>query len=92
VLYVILTGTFPWDEYDTDDSSHTKKLVQKGIRPNIDIDEDYTHSKNPQVLALVKAIRWCWEQDPEDRPTAQQVEDLLGDHLPDGLKRLPRRR
>jgi serine/threonine protein kinase len=92
VLYVLLTGHFPWEDADTDDSSHVQEMVQKGSRPNIDIDVDYTHSKNPQVRALVRAMSWCWELDPRDRPTAQQVEDLLGGHLPDGLQPLPRRR
>ncbi|CAB9522380.1 STYKc [Seminavis robusta] len=93
VLYTLLTGYFPFDDMDSDTETKTmKRMVEHGKRPRINIDQDYTHSNDPLVRTMVTAIKWCWEQNPHSRPSAQQLEDLLGNHLPAGVQRIPRRR
>ena len=76
LLYTILTGHWPFDEKDRE-TAEVKKLVIEGYRPHINLDSNFRHSKNPQVQALVTAIDMCWEQDPHERASAQEVLDVL---------------
>ena len=38
-------------------------------------------SKDPAILAIVRAIESCWTYDPNERPTSRQIRDFLKDEL-----------
>ena len=89
LLYTIVTGHWPFDDLedastdgdDDDGDFDVKQLVKQGHRPHINIDVDLRHSADPQVQALLKAIDMCWEQDPHDRASAQEVLEVLEEEL-----------
>jgi len=79
-----MTGHYPFDDLENaHGTKEMKDLVRHGRRPHINIDADFRHSPEPMVQALVEAIDWCWRQDPHERASAREIEELLSEHLPD---------
>lgn len=70
VLFFLLTGRAPWGEgVDASDK------VKAGKRPKI--DKEIRNSQDPYHVAMVKAIRMCFEHDPEQRTGARAVAEVL---------------
>jgi serine/threonine protein kinase len=70
IFYSILSGDMPFE--------HTKEkeaqtLVKDGKRP--EIPGDVLKSEDVAIKAILSVIKRCWEQDPNDRPTASEVRD-----------------
>ena len=73
---MLLQGEYPFDDVDADEA---RKLVIAGHRPTFYID--IWNSTDPVNVALKHIMIQCHEQNPEDRPSARQVEQYLKDIL-----------
>ena len=83
MLYTILTGHFPFDDLESEESTKEAKiLVQQGRRPHVNIDGDIRHSEDPIERTMLEAIEMCWKQDPHERASAREVEAVLSQYLP----------
>ena len=72
VLYTILTGQYPFYK---ERQSKAIDMIKEGQRPPI--DTLYENSDDELIQAIIKAIRVCWEHNPEDRASAVQVRGIL---------------
>lgn len=72
VFYSLLTGLWPYENKKTKEA---QKRIKNGHRPPI--PEEVDISKNPLDKALLKAIRMCWDQDPNSRASSREVEIFL---------------
>lgn len=74
VLYEMLTLRAPWKRRQM---IEVVDKVQRGIRPSWprEDDEDYYSRIPEQLVALVEH---CWAQNPNERPTADDVFNTLG--------------
>lgn len=82
LLYSIATGHWPFDEINnTDDTRELEALVTGGRRPHV--DDALLQSKDPYVKAMLHAMNMCWPQDPQERATAKEVREYLGQYLPE---------
>ena len=77
VLFGLLQGEWPFQHLK--ESNDAQDLVVKGERPTI--KEEFASSKDPFTIALIKAIRACWIQDPVKRGSSKQIRDFLADVL-----------
>jgi len=75
VLHFLLTGITTFHPYE----KNAVDYVLKGERPPI--HELVVNSKDPYNIAMVKAIRMCWEEDPKKRASAKEVAAVLKDGL-----------
>ena len=70
VAYEVLTDSFPYYGVAHDEYLATK--ICQGLRPSLE---------DAQVPQLLKdLVRMCWETDPNDRPTASELREILN-HL-----------
>jgi hypothetical protein len=53
-----------------------KTYVMNGGRPNV-TDPEILKSTDPYDTTLLKAMDLCWTFDPEERPSAREVDNLL---------------
>lgn len=72
IFYVLLTDQWPFEE---DDSKEAQRSIVNGARPPI--PEALKHSKDPAHIALRKVMALCWNQIPDQRPTAKEVKTIL---------------
>ena len=59
--------------------SQIKNRLRRGERP--EFPSHVLKSKDPAIMAMVRAIKECWIHDPNERPTSRQVRDFLIDAL-----------
>ena len=74
VLYKILTNG--GSLYNGMKTSIRETYVKNGGRPNI-TDSEILKSTHPYDTTLLKAIDLCWTFDPEERPGAREIANLL---------------
>ena len=74
-LFVILTGTIL---FEGDNKRNCDRLMEGG-RSNF--PQWVLQSEAPAVKAMLKAIRLCWRQNPESRPSAKEIASLLRESL-----------
>jgi hypothetical protein len=72
VLYKILTSGASF----YNGMKRKKTYVKNGGRPNI-TDPEILKSTHPYDTTLVKALDLCWTFDPEERPSAREIANLL---------------
>jgi hypothetical protein len=53
-----------------------KTYVKNGGRPNV-TDPEILNSTHPYDMALLKAMDLCWTFNPEERPSAREIANLL---------------
>lgn len=70
IFYAIIAGEMP---FEGQKESKAQKKVMDGTRPTI--PDEVLESKDIAIKTLVSATRKCWEQKPEDRPSAASVRD-----------------
>jgi len=68
VFYALLTELWPFDELKDKDA---QTRIINGERPFI--PESISESNDPNQIALLKAMKMCWSQNPSDRATARDV-------------------
>jgi len=79
ILYHTLTTHSGRGKQKKERMAAIRPLVAAGIRPKI--PDVYANSTDPNVIAMVKAIDLCWEKDPADRGTAEEVAAVLYEAL-----------
>ena len=62
--------------------------VDEGKMPKIPLST--LKLKDPYVDILLKAMEWCYRANPEERPTARQVAELLEHFLDQNLSEFGR--
>ncbi|KAL9191463.1 hypothetical protein ACHAXT_001169 [Thalassiosira profunda] len=72
IFYTLIAGEMP---FEGQKESKAQKKVMDGERPKI--PEEVLESDDPAIQALVSATKKCWEQKPEDRPSAASIRDEL---------------
>jgi len=75
-IYTVLTGKYPFRGIE---DKKARAMIMDGKRPSI--PDDILNSKDPCVEVLIKAIRLCHKQEPEERPAAREIADMLEDAL-----------
>ena len=77
IFYALMMKEYPFEH------SLSKKKAQKkimaGERPPL--SEEFTTSTDQFTQALIKAMRMCWIQKPEERASAREVEHFLDAEL-----------
>ena len=76
IFYELLQGEYPFEDVS---KTEAIKKVKLGERPTI--YSDIWNSTNPVDQTLKKVMMMCHEQDPEDRPSARELETLLRNKL-----------
>lgn len=69
----VCSGTMPWKPQYTRWKALQRILA--GKRP-----ERKDHPGLPQDHKLWELVDWCWQHDPADRPTAQQIYNFVSNH------------
>jgi hypothetical protein len=72
VMYYVLTKKWLFEGLTTEEAT---TRMAKGRRSKF--PKDILASKDPADQAVVKAIAMCWTHEPENRPAAREVSDLL---------------
>lgn len=72
IFYAIIAGEMP---FEGQKESKAQKKVMAGGRPKI--PDEVLESDDAAIQALVAATKKCWEQKPEDRPSAASIRDEL---------------
>jgi len=70
IMYEVLTGYPPFTN-ESHDTNLALKIVQ-GTRPQFPQQVKY-----PQLL--IDLIKKCWEQEPNNRPTAREISSIVGE-------------
>ena len=65
VIYCLITLESPFSE---DSIPTAKQKTLKGARPEVPI------KARPRAMYLMDLMRWCWAQNPKERPTFNQIE------------------
>jgi Protein tyrosine and serine/threonine kinase len=76
-LYVLLTHRWMWNHKHQQQRGF--QALMRGERPPL--PKKYRQSDDPAVHAIVAAIVQCWQQEPSQRPSAQQVARFLESQL-----------
>ena len=79
ILYHTLTSHSSHGKQTRDRMDGVRPIVAAGIKTKI--PEHYANSKDPNVIAIIKAIDLCWAKDPKDRATAEEIAMGLYDAL-----------
>ena len=79
ILYHTLTSHSSHGKQTRDRMDGVRPIVAAGIKTAI--PEHYANSKDPNVIAIIKAIDLCWAKDPTDRATAEEIAMGLYDAL-----------
>ena len=69
VLYSLLTGRAPFEEMMTYDGA--VKAILKGKEPPL--PNSIVNSKDSSYVAILEAMRWCRQNNANDRPSSRQV-------------------
>eukprot|EP00978_Attheya_sp_CCMP212_P016408 scaffold42990_cov56-Attheya_sp.AAC.5 len=72
IFYFLLVGERVYSELHNEE---VYDLVKRGERAPI--PSKFTTSDDPVYKAIIKAIKMCWIQDPEDRATSKEVAKYL---------------
>ena len=75
VLYFILTGKEPY--FDMADTDEVIEHVVAGGRPTVSDDLAVARSTHPADVAIQAAMDACFVSDPERRPPARRIVELL---------------
>merc|ERR1712151_267848 len=76
IFYVLLTKEWPFDGMKDKAAQHE---VKHGRPPPI--STSIRNSTDPYTQALIKAAEMCWVYDPQERPSAREVESFLSRSL-----------
>ena len=79
ILYHTLTSHSSHGKQTRDRMDSVRPIVAAGIKTAI--PDHYANSKDPNVMAIIKAIELCWAKDPNDRATAEEIAMGLYDAL-----------
>ena len=75
-IYYLLTGLEPHGKEDKKSRQKgVSNLVARGDKPFF--PDEYANSVDKAVEAIRKAIRLCWELDPNRRPSAFEIAEGL---------------
>ena len=84
MLFQIATGKGPWREIASADGApltpEEKKTIAylKSVKGKIPVVPQRTlELKDPYINVLLKAMEWCYQFRPEDRPSAREVAGFL---------------
>lgn len=69
-MYALLTGLYPFYEFDGDDEEEVQKKIKNGEKPFVDPrykTRSYAEGK------FVEVMEACWAFNPDDRPDLQSV-------------------
>lgn len=72
IFYSILTLKYP---FERERAKEVYQRVSNGERPLI--PESIRNSTDPYDRTMLEAIDMCWKQDPTERATARQVQNLI---------------
>jgi serine/threonine protein kinase len=72
IFYVLLTRSYPFEDMK---KTEAQEAVKKGQRPVI--PDEFLHSEDPIIQALVAAIGKCWTHDPKERATSREIQQYL---------------
>jgi len=70
----IITGDIPFREIQ---SGHMVILAIVNDRLTPQVPELQTEPVSPQATIMLGVLRWCWEYDPNKRPTAERVASVV---------------
>jgi hypothetical protein len=76
VFYFLLAGKAPFQKHSFETAI---KAIVKGKEPSL--PDIIVNSKDPNLVAVVDAMRWCRQSKAEDRPTSLQVAQRLNEAL-----------
>jgi serine/threonine protein kinase len=76
IFYILLAEEDPFEKYRFEKAI---KAIVKGEEPSL--PDDIVDSKDPNLVAIVDAMRWCRQYKAEDRPTSLQVAQRLKEAL-----------
>jgi len=79
ILYFILTGHAPYTSPNKLSISQIKQSIKEGNHSTI--KEQYLNSTDPATQNLVHLILKCWEHNPQDRPSAVEIQNQLSSSL-----------
>jgi serine/threonine protein kinase len=79
ILFHTLTTHSARGKQHKDRMNEVRPIVAAGIRPVI--PAYFRKSKDPNVIAIVKAINLCWSKDPAERASAEEVAAVLYEAL-----------
>jgi len=65
------TQQYPWPLNIKDEQ--VENFICKGLRP--------TFNKTNMTPHAAKLVKWCWKQEPEKRPTSEQIDAHLEKHF-----------
>ena len=74
IFYEFLEQQWPFEKMG-DEEAQSK--IMAGERPAFSKRITDQIETEPAVAVLVKAIKWCWQQELRDRPTSRQVYEFL---------------
>lgn len=72
IFYVLLTEYWPFEGME---EKKAQEMILSGERPPV--GAELLNSKDSSDVALIEAMRMCWEEDPIARATANDVKDYL---------------
>ena len=74
-LFHILTTHSPRGKMKKERAEEVREKVLRGEPPFL--EDKYTKSKDPSIVAFRKAMKLCFEADPKKRGTSRQVADIM---------------
>mmetsp|Transcript_37068 Transcript_37068/g.86481 ORF Transcript_37068/g.86481 Transcript_37068/m.86481 type:complete len:88 (+) Transcript_37068:213-476(+) len=77
VFYFILSGKWPFS--DTSSDQKVQNLIMHGERAFM--PQEVLNTGDAAIRAIVSAIEKCWIDPPEDRVTAVEVKNDIGNVL-----------
>lgn len=75
ILYHTLTTHSARGKQHKDRMDEVRPIVAAGVRPII--PDHFVKDKDPNVVAMVKAINLCWTKKPAERASAEEVAAIL---------------
>ncbi|KAI3646019.1 hypothetical protein MP228_008947 [Amoeboaphelidium protococcarum] len=76
VMYEIMNRTIPWTELKVDYAA-IEKAVMNGVRPHIRDEVQMRWQDDVRLASFVKLFQQLWDQNPLNRPDAQQALAIL---------------
>ena len=79
LIFELLTGQEPWsfdDERIKNNEAEIGQAKLQGQRPSLP-DKVLKDAHEKELQLLIKAMNWCFQLDPKERPTAGQLVELL---------------
>ena len=77
IMYYTLTSDWLWPNiHSTEAAIYQTARGQRSAFPSTIVE-----SQNPAIQALLQAINWCWNHNPEDRPRAVEIQTYLRQQL-----------